>query len=349
VTIRDVAISAGVSPATASRALHHDTRITPATTAKVESAAVALDYRPDVRARQIRLVDTRLIGLVTHSGQDHHNSLANAIREAARANGYDLLPAPATMPYLEIGCSDMLISKRVRGLILVDPRAAETLLQEISERLPTVVIGAPHPGLPGVDQVYSSNSEGFDQACAALREYRHRRLLALNGPPGASASKRLEQISVAAQRYGLDLTVVSAGDSESAGSDAVNQALASGLLGPPGGASCVVAYNDQCGLGALIAMLRKGLRVPEDISLIGVDGSERAASSGIELATVDKQLDRMAAVAVELLVERMGQASDVKTRRKGRLVGVKSQLCLRQSLGSSPAWAVAGGVLRDTA
>ncbi|MDR1852125.1 MAG: LacI family transcriptional regulator [Propionibacteriaceae bacterium] len=331
ITIREVAEHAGVSAATASRALRHDRRISPATTARVEDAALALGYQPGVRERRIALVDSKLIGMVGYPGQDHHQALVDATESVALERGYNLLPLRVSAAYPEQDCWDLLAAKRVRGLMLVDSKASNSRLLEISAAVPTVLVGSAHLDLKDVDQVYSSNLEGLRQACSTLAADGHRKLLALAGPNGASASRRISEVKIAAEEAGLALRIVDAGNTEGAGADAVVSAYRAGLLGAPDGATCVVGYNDQCAIGALIALLRLGLRVPEDISVLGVDGSERAAAHGIELTTVTKPIKAMAEAALTLLEGRM--ASERKGRRSGSQVGVESSLSVRSSLG----------------
>ncbi|PSL05859.1 LacI family transcriptional regulator [Haloactinopolyspora alba] len=301
----DVAHRAGVSVAVVSYVLNDGPRpVSDTSRQKVLRAIEELDYRPNRVASALRSRRTWSIGLVVPDNSNpFFAQLAHAIEDDAFSRGYSLLLGNASgdrareQNYLET-----FQDRRVDGLIVVSNRPSAELARNYDAAVPLVVV-SDHSvaGLPSVSTVKADNSGGARNATEHLVRHGHRRIACLLGPrDSAPAIERHAGWKQALGDAGLD----AAADlvrwttfTRSAGHlSAVD--LLSGA-NPP---SAVFAATDHQAFGVLRAAADLGLRVPDDVAVIGFDGIAEADYSVPRLATVKQPVTDIAARAVELLL-----------------------------------------------
>jgi len=283
-TIYDVALAAGVSHQTVTRYLKGFEGIRPATRGRVEKALRDLDYRPNLAARALTSGRSLRVGLVTHElDQFGPGKIVQGATEAARDAGYvlDLITADLTRPDVLDRSFDLLRRHDLAGVMVLSSTDA------MSEALSQADFGVPvHLAAEPDDtsgEVPSELTEfGFPALFDHLVELGHRTFLHIAGPRDWSAARnRSRAYARALEARGLASADVLYGDwSARSGYDAV--ASAADL----GGATAIVAANDQMALGAMLALHDRGLSVPTDISVAGVDDIPEAAYFSPPLTTL---------------------------------------------------------------
>lgn len=299
VTLRDIAAQVGVSVSTVSLALRDSERISEPVRERVRQAAEQLGYRPDLAGSLLRTAAPHLIGLVCDVGQDLHVEYSREITRQAQERGWLVMMEDVAV---DGACSaiNRLIRLRAACLIVVDPASiGAQVLADVE--VPLVCIGQ-EGVLENADLVRSNNDSGMRELAQVLRG--EARLVYLDG--GHSASAELRRASFLAAMGGAQpVEVLPAGATSEAGWKAVHD-----LLEREGAASLrgtvLVCYNDHCALGAMAGVWRAGLRIPQDVAVVGFDNSWTARSPACELTSIDRQTQAVAGLAVERAVARAG-------------------------------------------
>ena len=332
-TLRDVAALAGVHPATASRALNPDTKgMTSAdTAARVIRAAEKLGYRPNAVARSLRTARSSSIGVVV---PDLTNPLfppiVRGIEAALAPHGYALLIVNTDNDLAHEG--QLVTSLRARsidGLILATARLSHPLLEKLADGdLPVVLVNRRREGLP-LPCVIPDDAAGIRLAMDHLTGLGHRRIAHLAGPQDTSTGvARLRAFLAAAREHGLDDTLVRSCESWSEAAGA--RALA-GLLGSGARFTAVIAGNDLLAVGCYDVFAERGLRCPEEISVVGFNDMPFMDKLRPALTTVRIPQHDLGAEAARLLLGQMKQL-----RREERSVLMPVRLSVRQSTASPP-------------
>ncbi|GAA4735211.1 LacI family DNA-binding transcriptional regulator [Amnibacterium soli] len=273
--IFDVAKAAGVSHQTVSRVLNGDATVRPAVRERVDEAIKALDYRPSAAARALARRRTRTIGLVV-VGMPFYGpaSIANGFNAAARASGWDVAIAAT-----DDGADAADLRKAGQTLLAQDPRAVVVVapgpavgaaLADIAGRVPVVTSV---DVVPGASAVTVDDERGAALAVEHLAALGHREVVHVGGPEGwTEADQRIEGWRSTSERLGLVLPEVLRGDWGSASGYRLGRALAE-----QGAPTAVFSANDQMALGLLAAFRDAGVRVPEDVSVVGFDDIPEAA------------------------------------------------------------------------
>lgn len=314
VTIQDVAKAAGVSPMTVSNVINAHPHVKPATRDRVVKAMTELDYRVNVAARNLRSGRTFTIGLAI-AGLDHpyYGQLAaRIVREAARHHLHVLVEVTGASREGEIDALGLSRNRMYDGLILsaVGLGAADADLLKVD--FPIVILGERIFDGP-VDHVAMANVDGAKAATRHLIEQGCRRIAIVddhrNDNETYASSLRYAGYRAALEDAGLDvdpqLVVDLAVPSFSLkdGRDAGRRLVESGVEFD--GVFCV---TDTVALGLLRGLADAGVRVPEDVLVIGFDNIEEAAFNVPSLSTVDPDHDLMAKTAVDLLARRISEA-----------------------------------------
>lgn len=302
VTIRDVADRAGVSTATVSRVLAGIGNPRPATAQRVMNAAAALDYRPSGVARSLRMKQTRTLGLIVTDIQNpFFPELVQAADMAARGLGYSILLGSAAYDehrathYLRL-----MVDRRVDGLIIASSQVSDESLEWLlSSPVPAVIVNAEAGNLP-VPVVTSDNAEGARLAVGHLIGLGHRRIGFIRGPASYTAdAPRAEGFHAACREAGLSTaeTPEMTGDGLFEGGERAARELVA--EGPD--LTAIACYNDITAIGALRALRAAHIRVPEQISVIGIDDIAAASWVVPALTTIAQQKAEMGRLAVERL------------------------------------------------
>ncbi|WNG85883.1 LacI family DNA-binding transcriptional regulator [Mycobacterium sp. ITM-2016-00317] len=293
-TLADVAARAGVSRALVSIVMRDAPGAGEGTRERVKRAAEEIGYAPDPQARRLRERRTRLVGLTFSARQEFHADLVDGVYVTAEALGYDVVLSAVTPHRDEARAVRTLVDDRCEGLLLVGPQLPARELGELAARLPLVVLAR---RVRGVDAVRSDDVAGAVAGVEHLVGLGHRRILYLDGGTAPGAAERRRGYRRAAKAARLPELVAPGGLSERDGAAAAAAMIASGEL-----PDAVFAFNDRCALGVMDVVIRSGLSVPQDISVLGFDDSPLAGLAHIQLTTVRQDSARLAEVAVQRLV-----------------------------------------------
>lgn len=336
-TSRDVARLAGVSRATVSLVLNNvpDVHISPETRQRVLEAVQQLNYYPDVSARRLVSGRTHTIALVWHRGPDQMYrdaflpGLLQGATRAARRYGYPVLFRPMESDEPDDAYVELARGRHTDGLILSGPRSDDTALLDFHrEGFPIVI----HGQLPGTDvpSVDVDNVQGATAAVEHLLRLGHRRIgMITNAPPAYTASRqRLEGYRQALETAGIpyDEELVRYGNfDEESGRQAMEALLSLGER-----PTAVFIASDMVAIGALRALREHGLRVPEDMAIVGFDDIATARYLTPALTTVHVPAFGLGWSAAELLIRII--EGDLPNETQVRL---ETQLVIRESCGTN--------------
>lgn len=326
VTIQDVARAAGVSVTTASRVLNNKDDVSPETYAKVRRVIEELNYTASLAARSMRSRANNVIGLVMPEVTEPFElEVIKGVGEAIKGSGYDLLIYTSGSRPLSDRASweqehvSLLSGGLTDGLIVVTPSAPSF---PASAR---IVVIDPHGDGASVPSVIATNHVGAMAAMEYLIGLGHRRIGFIRGRHDTrSATRRLEAYcdGLAAAGIAYDPDLVQEGDyTRERGLQAARR-----LLGRADRPTAIFAANDKSAMGVLDAARELGLRVPEDLSVVGFDNIPEAEQQNPRLTTVDQSIQEMGHLAVGLLI-RMLQREPLDTL----LVKVPTRLIVRES------------------
>ena len=302
-TLADVAALAGVSTALVSIVIREAPGASAATRERVLQAAEELGYRPDTRARLLRSSRSRLIGVVFGVEHPFHADLVSGLYRAADAVGYELTLSASTPDRDEGRAVTSLLQDRCEGLVLLGPQIRAAALGDLGGRLPVVVV-ARNVRHPAVDVVRTDDRAGLHQAVDHLVGLGHSRIAHVDGGRAPGAAERRSGYRDAMRRHGLadQVCIVPGGLSEDDGAAAA-RALLTGQL-----PTAVTVFNDRCATGVLDVVRRAGVAVPGDVSLVGYDDSRLARLSHVGLTTVAQDTERITALAVGRVLDRLDGA-----------------------------------------
>jgi LacI family transcriptional regulator len=296
VSARDVAHVAGVSVSTVSRALTRPDDVAPETRAKVLDIARALGYRPNAAARTLITGRTGNIGLVVPDLENpFFASITKGVQSRARAAGYALFIAdsdedPSQEPDLARN-----LAKQVDGLLLCSPRAPESVVVELARECTMVLVNRRSGDLPSV---VLDDVEGVRQAIVHLRALGHRRIAYVGGPVTSWSNNQRRAAFLALAEQHPDTDLVDLGSFQ----PYVSGGVAAADLVIAAGATAALAYNDVVAFGLLERLRQRGVRVPEDISVIGTDDIPISALTHPALTSVGQPLVTIGRAAVDMLL-----------------------------------------------
>lgn len=304
-TIRDVAARAGVSKSLVSLVINGSPLVRDDKRAAVLAAVDELGFRPSATARHLTTRRTGAVGvLVTDLRNPWYADALDAVHARLHAAGATMLLGDARLDAAADGrVLHTFVDLRLDGLVLVGSLDPTPAVLDAARRLPTVVAGARDVDLPGVDVSVQDDDGGARLATGHLLDLGHRRLVHLAGASGAVMRVREAGFAAAvAGRDGASGEVVRTAMTEDAGYLAALE-----LLDRPAGErpTAVFAAADVAALGVLRAAAQRGLRVPEDLSVVGFDDVPLARLPGTALTTVDASSTAVGATAVDLLMDRV--------------------------------------------
>ena len=343
VTLYDVARLAGVSTATVSRVVHGQDRVRESTRARVQQVIEELGYVPDGAAQSLSRRRKDVIGLVCLERRAKQYDIENMnllyydeILRGVEARIRDcsnwsllitFLQAEQEGAYLRL---QSLLGK-VDGLIIAEGIIDPLLLARLGERVPVVVI-AGDPEERAADVVTSDNWSGAAAlATHLIVEHGKRRLFYLDGPPDVSDARQ--------RRLAFEAVLRAHPGSQLAGSYPGLFSVQSGeeagarLIAEHGGSlpDALVCGNDQMAIGALQAFAQAGVRVPEDLAVVGFDDIYPGSLSHPPLTTVHQAMGLLGERACARLLDRIGRPS-----LRPRVELLPTELVLRSSCGCPP-------------
>jgi LacI family transcriptional regulator len=328
VTISDVARAAGVSVSTVSKVVNDRYGVAPTTSKRVMGVVTELGYETSLVASSLRRQRTGVIGILVAEFESFSVEVLKGISAAATGTGYDLLAyAGLVFGANSVGWERKSLSRLagtlIDGAIIVTPT---TLIPTTA--IPVVAID-PHTGQSGPATIDSDNLGGARVACRHLIDLGHRRIAHIRGRNDlASAQLREAGYRESLEDAGIpfDPTLVCDGAYQAA----LTAEAARELLTRPDRPTAVFAANDVSALGVLAVARELGLRVPEDLSIVGFDDIPEAASSSPPLTTVAQPLHELGERALHMLLEFLDD------HEVGSDVHLPAELVVRASTGPAP-------------
>jgi len=325
VTIHDVAARAGVSVGTASRVLTGH----PATSARsrdlVQKAASDLGYRTNARAGSLRSSHTDTIGvLVSDIRNPFFADIAQAIEQKALIAGLATIMCNANESVTQQDrYLDLLINQRVDGIIMAPQGGASGRLSLAREwGMPLVFVDRVIDGSE-IPSVTSDNDSGIHTAVQRLVEMGHRRIGYIAGPIQTSTGReRLAAFESAARDFGIDPDLVFHGDFQYES----GLAGAANLLDLPHPPTAIIAADSLMTLGAALVCRQRGVRIPQELSLIGYDDEPSFLLLDPPLSVIAHDPTRMGELAFDMLM-------DVEADRAVQSVVLPTSLIERGSIG----------------
>jgi LacI family transcriptional regulator len=304
-TIYDVAKVAGVSHQTVSRFLKGYEGIRPTTRERVIRALDELDYRPNLTARSLKSGRSHRIAALTHEiNQVGPSRIVQGASVAARQSGFllDIVTLDMSDRAAIDDALKLVAQLDVAGLIaLASTDEMADAFEHAEFRVPAFVAADDE----SAGQLSELSTIGIPALISHLAEFGHQRLLHIAGPSTWSAARnRARAFDSALDARGLASAGHLVGDwSASSGYDAITR------MPTLGGATAIVAANDQMALGAILALTERGLAVPEDVSVTGVDDIPEAAFFRPPLTTLRIDFEAQGKAAVDQLLERIGHSA----------------------------------------
>ena len=330
VTIRDVAVHAGVSVTTVSHVVNETRPVSADLRQRVLAAMAELGYQPNALARSLRRKQTHTLGMIVpDSANPFFAEVARGIEDTSFDIGYTVILCNSVGSLArEALYVDLLAKKQVDGVLLVAAGDSLRQVRTLQVRaIPLVVVDRDLPGSV-VDCVLTDNVQGGRLATEHLLHLGHRRIGCITGAsdltPSAGRADGYRQ-ALAAAGIPCDETLIIKGDFQ----DQSGYVGAQELLRLPNPPTAIFACNDLMAIGAMSAALEAGLRVPTDLSVVGFDDIHLAGYVNPPLTTVAQPKFELGRTAARMLLERIDKR-DLAPRR----CLLPTQLVVRHSTAS---------------
>jgi len=324
-TISAVAQAAGVSPATVSRVMNGRFYGEPEIAERVREAARELDYSPNHLARSFAMGQTNAIAfLVPDLANPTFQTVLASLSKAAAADGYRVLVADSAESADDEPVLAAEIRHRCDALVLCAPRMSDEALGVATSTLgPVVLLNRLSPATSAPTLTVDSRT-GFERLAQHLYGLGHRSFAYVQGPEGPANENRLRGIDDFRRTVsGTTLTRIPGGAGSDSGQAAVDEVVESD-------ATAVLAFNDLVAIGLLHGLVRRGIRVPDDISVTGFDDIPFARLMSPSLTTASVPHEALGTLAWN----RMRSLIDGSTPEHD--VVFQPRLELRESTGPSP-------------
>jgi LacI family transcriptional regulator len=335
-TMKRIAGQLGVSITTVSKVLNNHADISEATRARVMAKVAELGYQPNAVARSLTLRRTSTIGIVIpdlmHS---FFVEIIAGLEKVASPRGYGLLLCSSDEDVRKERAElEMLRQRQVDAIVLASANAEGNT--DVLQHLGSLGIGIvmidrdDHPDVK-CDRVLTDDREVGRLATAHLLAQGRKAVAHIAGPPIVHAKRRLEGYEAALRDAGIKRRtewVVRAGFKDGDGYRAMKKLLA---LKPR--VDAVFAANDPAAIGAMKAVWEAGLRVPEDVAIVGAGDIAHGDLLRVPLTTVSWSRDDQGRQAAELILDRIGPAPGTRVRR----IVIPPHLVVRQSCGAKCA------------
>jgi LacI family transcriptional regulator len=300
VKMADVARTAGVSVATVSKVVNGRYGVARATVDRVQLVIKELGYEASLGAQSLRSHRTNVLGILVAEFEPFSTELLKGASRAVTDTGYELLAYSGGARGSDVGWEQRSLSRLsgtlIDGAVIVTPTVVET------KHGFHVVAVDPHTGPSGLPTVDSDNFSGAVLAATYLLGLGHRRIGFLGGRPDLESSRLREagfRRALADAGVPVDESLVRVGGYRSD----TAEGPAHDLLDHPDRPSAVFAANDLTAITTIEVARQLGLRVPDDLSVIGFDNVPESALASPPLTTINQPLQQMGAEALRLLVD----------------------------------------------
>jgi len=299
--IKEVAKRARVSTATVSRTINNSAKVKPGTAARVRKAIEELNFYPNTHARTLVSGRSRIVGLIISDiTNPFFPELVKSFEDQAVQRGKDVIIANTDYnPRRMSDCIQRMVERKVDGVAIMTSEAEPAMMTELTRRgIPTVFMDTGRPGLHSAN-IRIDYAQGIHEALQHLFSLNHSRIGFISGPLNLESAR----IRHAAFISGME----SRGLAAHAAIEKANHRIEGGaaamrrLLELPQRPTAVISSNDLTAIGALGVILDGGLRVPEDISLIGFDDISFAHLTQPPLTTIQLSRTQLAVTAFAAL------------------------------------------------
>lgn len=330
-TIVDVAAQAGVSKSLVSLALRDRARVSPDSYELIMAAIAELDYRPNAAARSLVDQRTNTVGIVV---LDLHNPIFAQVLDGLlpvlrqRKMNSTIVTGNAVTE-IEVSEVSKLQELRVEGLVLLAHRMPASFITQVAEGIPTVIITRTDIQGRGISTVSNDDIYGARLAVRHLIDLGHSRIAHITGGANHIALSRLSGYEDEMVEHGLGHFIQTA---EANFTDRGGYLAAQSLLDSDSNLSprptAIFVANDLSAFGAMAAVVEAGLRIPEDISIIGYDGISLGALKTISLTTISQPLNAMGEIAANALLDAIKNP-----HKKPQHIRVEPELIVRGTTG----------------
>ncbi|KQX74476.1 LacI family DNA-binding transcriptional regulator [Aeromicrobium sp. Root472D3] len=331
--VRDVAARAGVSPATVSNALNHPTKVSPATLARIQAAIDELGYIRNDAARQLRAGTNRAIGMIVLDiANPFFTDVARGVEDVLLGQQRPLIMGNSSQEeHREANYLDLFEQQRMDGVLITPTGDVLDRLRRLRDRGTSVVLVDRMTRATEFSSVSIDDATGGRIATEHLLETGRRRIAFIGGPAGlAQVANRLSAARAAAEAHGSGEIIYTETDAMNAeaGRTGVDRLLD---LPPSQRPDAVFAANDLVALGVLQALTLRGVRVPDDIAIVGYDDIDFASSAAIPLTSVRQPAHQMGSTAATMLVDVIADPAASTVRH----ITLMPELVVRRSSQSS--------------
>lgn len=331
-TIRDVARLAGVSLSTVSAVINGVDIVSEATKSNILTAVARLNYEPSVYASNLARRQTRILGLIVSSLiNPFFSEIAEAFEKEALSHGYRMSLANTGFSSASLrSCVSQMLAMKVAGLaVLTSEFDDEAFAVLRSTKTPSVFLDVGTPG-PHIGNIHVDTKTGMFLAVQHLVDLGHREILFVRNSRNSgtelsllSHQYRNQGFMSAIRRYRSEGVTARVVDMPGSGAEAGYNSVASALKGKP--FTAIVAITDMVALGVYRGLHEAGLRIPQDISIIGFDNTFISQFLSPPMSTVDIPKNDLSRLAVEMLLQHLQSGGN------GREIELPTTLVSRQS------------------
>jgi DNA-binding LacI/PurR family transcriptional regulator len=336
--ISAVAERARVSTATVSRVINGTANVNPETAERVREAIEALNFYPDISARTLGSGRSGLYGLIISDiTNPYFPELVKAFEDIAVEHGQDVLIANTDYdPKRMEACVIRMLQRKVDGVAIMTSEMEDRLIHTFSHRkIPTIFMDTPK-GVKGVSTVRVDYAAGVKLAMQHLFGFGHQRIAFISGPLAlSSAQVRAQAFTKSLKKHGLtgEPHLMQEGDHRVEGGHAAMKRILESGKRP----TAVLASNDLTAIGAMGAIHEAGLRIPEDISVIGFDDIELSAYTQPALTTLHVPRRELAATAFRSLFRDRDEVAGKPALKLEHVI--QPRLIVRRSTAQAPGTA----------
>jgi DNA-binding LacI/PurR family transcriptional regulator len=332
--IRTIAEMANVSVATVSRTMNHVTTVNPAMAKRVWEVIDQLDYFPNTQARALVSGRSRLFGLIiSEITNPFFPELIQGFEDIAVENGYEILISSTNYdPKRMSNCIRRMLERKVDGVAIMTFGIEEPLLEQLAKRNVPMVFIDVGPQRSDISVLKVDYHHGIRQGVQHLAALGHRTIFFISGPARLhSAQSRVAAFSRSLLECGIvpDPRCIVEGDHTMEGGVAAMEKILAAKIRP----TAVMCSNDMTAIGVLHKLYRAGLRVPDDLSVIGFDDIHMAEVTIPPLTTIQMSRFELARAAVSALRAQVEERDDSK---RGHEFNIQTNLIVRESTGFPP-------------
>ncbi len=329
VTVVDIAKAAGVCQATVSYVINDRPGVGPELRKRILAIMSKMNYTPRPAARHLSMQKSGMLGIVIQDlAPGWFLSVFHGMLIRATMTDHHVITVVSTREGDELDLPMSMVAKTsVDGLLWLDPRATPDVVRKFKSKGVPFVLVQGNPEDPEVNTVGTENQLGARDAVRHLLKLGYRRLLLLTGPKeNATSREKLEGARRAFDDFNLTLPARRILNGHYNAGMAI-EALETYLKQRNPLPEAIFAFNDEMALAIMRWLGRKGIRVPEDVAIVGCDGTEEAREA--ELTTLETPTRDMGIMATQLLIDVIGNPS-----RKAQHILLQGSLCIRKTCGA---------------